>query len=156
MKVKIQLVNKLSFRDCRRIILDSQLAKEFGWTEKTAKHIAKDSKRAKVFAAKLGRKIVGFLVAQPDVLVGEYLKLIVVDANYRSHGVGSKLIAAFEASGFEKYKNIYLLVSSFNKKAQKLYRKLGYKKVGTLSNLIIAGKHEYLMRKTKGPVLKRR
>jgi ribosomal protein S18 acetylase RimI-like enzyme len=45
-----------------------------------------------------------------------------------------------------------MCVSSFNKKAQKLYRRLGYEKVGVLKNFIVNGHDEILLRKTMGPL----
>jgi ribosomal protein S18 acetylase RimI-like enzyme len=45
-----------------------------------------------------------------------------------------------------------MCVSSFNKKAQQLYRRLGYKKIGVLKNFIVPGHDEILLRKTLGPL----
>ena len=47
--------------------------------------------------------------------------------------------------------NVFLCVSSFNKKAKRFYERLGYKRVGILKDFLIKGADEYLLRKTKGP-----
>jgi len=48
--------------------------------------------------------------------------------------------------------NIFTRVSSFNKRAQDLYRRLGYRAVGGLKDYIVAGRSEILLRKTIGPL----
>ncbi len=48
--------------------------------------------------------------------------------------------------------NVFLCVSSFNKKAQNFYQKLGYKKVGVIIDYLVEGYDEILMRKTVGPI----
>jgi ribosomal protein S18 acetylase RimI-like enzyme len=43
-------------------------------------------------------------------------------------------------------------VSDFNREAQGFYTKMGYRKVGELTDFIIAGHAEILLRKTIGPI----
>jgi ribosomal protein S18 acetylase RimI-like enzyme len=43
-------------------------------------------------------------------------------------------------------------VSSFNRDAQRLYERLGYKVVGELTDYIVRGHSEFLLRKTLGPL----
>jgi len=47
--------------------------------------------------------------------------------------------------------NCFLCVSSFNTNAQRLYARLGYQRIGELTDFIIPGAGEILMRKTLGP-----
>ncbi|MBK6494929.1 MAG: hypothetical protein IPG05_07475 [Gemmatimonadetes bacterium] len=46
--------------------------------------------------------------------------------------------------------NVFLCVSSFNPDAERLYRRLGYEVVGTLTDFIVTGHHETLLRKSTG------
>jgi ribosomal protein S18 acetylase RimI-like enzyme len=48
--------------------------------------------------------------------------------------------------------NVFLSVSSFNKRAQKLYERRGYEVVGELKNYIVPGHSEILLRKTIAPL----
>ena len=49
---------------------------------------------------------------------------------------------------FNDAPNVFIYVSSFNKGAQKLYRRLGYRAVGQLKDYIIPRHSEILLRKT--------
>jgi len=48
--------------------------------------------------------------------------------------------------------NIFMCVSSFNQGARRLYQRLGYTVVGELSDYIVQGHSEILLRKTLGPL----
>jgi ribosomal protein S18 acetylase RimI-like enzyme len=45
-----------------------------------------------------------------------------------------------------------MCVSSFNTDAQRLYERLGYQRIGELTDYIVAGQSEILLRKTIGPL----
>jgi RimJ/RimL family protein N-acetyltransferase len=45
-----------------------------------------------------------------------------------------------------------MCVSSFNRRAARLYRRLGYERVGRLRDYVVAGQDEILLRKTLGPL----
>ncbi len=46
--------------------------------------------------------------------------------------------------------NIFMCVSSFNEGARRLYERLGYTVVGELTDYIVQGQSEILLRKTRG------
>lgn len=48
--------------------------------------------------------------------------------------------------------NVFMCVSSFNQDARRLYQRLGYQVVGELTDYIVRGHSEILLRKTVGPV----
>jgi ribosomal protein S18 acetylase RimI-like enzyme len=48
--------------------------------------------------------------------------------------------------------NVFMCVSSFNDAARRLYQRLGYQVVGELTDYIVAGYSEILLRKTTGPL----
>ena len=47
---------------------------------------------------------------------------------------------------------MFLCVSSFNPRARALYERLGYELVRELTDYIVAGHSELLLRKTVGPI----
>jgi ribosomal protein S18 acetylase RimI-like enzyme len=53
---------------------------------------------------------------------------------------------------FSDNPNAFICVSSFNKGARRLYKRLGYEVVGKLKDYIIPGHSEFLLRKTTGPL----
>jgi len=71
--------------------------------------------------------------------------------DFQGQGVGSRLLAAVEERIFARYPNVFICASSFNPRARDLYRHLGYQDVGTLTDYIVAGHDEHLMRKSRGP-----
>jgi ribosomal protein S18 acetylase RimI-like enzyme len=48
--------------------------------------------------------------------------------------------------------NVFMCVSSFNHGARRLYERQGYKVVGELTDYIVEGYSEILLRKTRGPL----
>jgi ribosomal protein S18 acetylase RimI-like enzyme len=73
-----------------------------------------------------------------------YLATLAVRKRYRNKGIGEALVNKFETIGFEKADRVFILVSDFNKQAQKFYRNLGYKKVGNIPDLFKNGISENL------------
>jgi hypothetical protein len=67
-------------------------------------------------------------------------------------GLGTRLIGFAEERIFREWPNVFLCVSSFNPDARRLYERLGYQAIGTLTDYIVAGCDEILMRKTRGPL----
>lgn len=74
-----------------------------------------------------------------------YLSIIAVEYSYRCKGVGKELLKKFEETGFKQADRVFLLVSDFNKKAQSLYSKLGYSKVGKIPDLFKKGVSEHIL-----------
>jgi [ribosomal protein S18]-alanine N-acetyltransferase len=80
-----------------------------------------------------------------------YLQAIVVADNCRGQGIGSALLDFTESRIAQVSPNVFLCVSSFNTDARRLYERRNYELVGTLTNYIVTGHDELLMRKTIGP-----
>ncbi len=55
----------------------------------------------------------------------------------------------FEDISFTHSDKVFLLVSSFNEQAKKLYESIGYKRVGVIDDLYKNGISEYIMMKVK-------
>jgi ribosomal protein S18 acetylase RimI-like enzyme len=108
-----------------------------------------------VFAAFVNEALVGTMVVQTRGAFTGYLKSIAVKPDWRGRKLGKQMMAFIEQEIFSTCANLFLCVSSFNQDAQRFYRKLGYEKVGTLTNYLVEGHDEILMRKSIAPILKR-
>ena len=105
-----------------------------------------------IYAAVVDKEIIGFIILQMEGTFTGYIQTVAVKAGWRNRGLGSRLIAFAEKRIFAEKPNVFMCVSSFNKKAQKFYRRLGYERVGVLRNFIVNGHDEILLRKTIGPL----
>jgi ribosomal-protein-alanine N-acetyltransferase len=83
-----------------------------------------------------------------------YIQALYVAPGFRSRRIGEKLLTFAEKKILKEAKNVFLCVSSFNRRAIRFYKRLGYERVGVLKDFVARGYDEYLMRKTIGPVLK--
>ena len=103
-----------------------------------------------VFVAKdgIGPELAGFILLAPYGFAGSpYINSIAVASHARGRGVGAALLRFAEAH-LAGRGQIFLLVSSFNARAQKFYRREGYECVGELKDYILAGHSELIFRKT--------
>ena len=72
----------------------------------------------------------------------------------RGKGVGRKLLAYCEEKVSAYSPNLFICVSEFNSGALKLYLDFGFKKIGDIPDFVREGYTEYLLRKTRGPLIK--
>ena len=88
--------------------------------------------------------VLGFawLLAQGGFGVGGYLRLIAVAPGSESRGTGRALLAAVEAA--VPTRHLFLLVSDFNRAAQRFYERAGYTQGGALPGLVLAGVDELI------------
>jgi len=110
------------------------------------------NRRKQCFIVRCDGERAGFLVLDLHGPLGGYLQTIGVAPEMRGRGVGSAALRWAEARIFKKHRNCLLCVSSFNRSAQRLYRRAGYAVVGRLRDYVVAGHDEILMRKTLGPL----
>ena len=110
------------------------------------------NQRKQCFVVRCGGERAAFLVLDLHGPLGGYLQTIGVAPGMRGRGVGSATLRWAEARIFKTHRNILLCVSSFNRGAQRLYRRAGYEVVGRLRDYVVAGHDEILMRKTLGPL----
>jgi ribosomal protein S18 acetylase RimI-like enzyme len=106
-------------------------------------------------AAELGAEgaILGFAWIDPRGAFGSapYLKLIAVDENARSAGIGAALLDEFERRAPPKSRALTLLVSDFNEKAIAFYERHGFARAGALPDFAVDGVTEILMIKRRAP-----
>lgn len=104
------------------------------------------------FIVRCGGERAGFLVLDLNGPLGGYIQAIGVAPEKRGAGIGTAALRWAERYIFASHHNVLLCVSSFNRKAARLYRKLGYESIGRLRDCVIAGHDEILLRKTRGPL----
>jgi ribosomal protein S18 acetylase RimI-like enzyme len=110
------------------------------------------SRAKKCFLLRSGGARAGFLILDLHGPLGGYIQAIGVAPEMRGRGVGTAALCWAEARIFQKHRNVLLCVSSFNRGAARLYRRLGYKTIGRLRDYVVAGHDEILLRKTLGPL----
>lgn len=110
------------------------------------------NRRKQCFIVRSGGERAGFLVLDLHGPLGGYIQTIGVAPEWRGRGVGSAALGWAEAHLFKTHRNVLLCVSSFNRGAQRLYRRAGYEVVGRLRDYVVAGHDEILLRKTLGPL----
>ena len=99
-----------------------------------------------------GGEIVGVVVLALRVpLIKGYVCGLAVKPAFRNRGIGTRLLRYGEARIFQESPNVFICVTSFNTNAQRLYARLGYQKIGEITDFAIPGAHEHLLRKTLGP-----
>lgn len=142
-----KLKTKAEARACAQIMATSEpwitLKRTYG---EALKIVANPLREAHVAVSK--GEAIGFIILQMEGTFTGYIQTVAVRADWRGQGLGSRLIAFAEKRIFAEKPNVFMCVSSFNKKAQRLYRRLGYEKVGVLENFIVPGHDEILLRKT--------
>lgn len=74
-----------------------------------------------------------------------YLHIIAVKEEYRSLGIGKRLIGYIEENS--RASKLFLVVADFNPRAKKFYLDYGFKEVGCIPNLYKDGITEYLLMK---------
>jgi len=135
---------------CALIMLSSEPWRTLGRTQKESVDILTDSMNES-YVFYLHDQIVGFAVLIMHGAFVGYIKSIAIAPKWRNRGLGRQAIGLLEKRIFQDHPNVFLCVSSYNKGAQRFYRKLGYDKVGEIPDYLINGHSEWIMRKTKGP-----
>ena len=98
--------------------------------------------------------IAGFVIVMMHGAFVGYIQSVAVREDYRGRGLGTALLEHAERRIFRDQPNVFICVSSFNPAARRLYERLGYRVVGELTDFIIRGQSEILLRKTIGPLQK--
>lgn len=138
-------------RTCAHLMAHSEPWLTLGRGYEVSLRVLQDQTR-EVHLAREGDKIVGFVIlCMTGAFVG-YIQTICIHPDCRGHGLGSKLVAFAEQRILRETPNVFMCVSSFNHDARRLYERLGYRVVGELTDYIVRGHSEILLRKTVGPL----
>lgn len=98
-----------------------------------------------------GDKVAGLAILRQKFLIGDYLELLGIADWAQGRGFGGRLLAHIESLVFARTKNLFACVSEFNQPARRFYARKGYREIGPIPDLLIAGATEILLRKTMGP-----
>jgi len=138
-------------KECARFMADSEPWITLRRTYKDCLRTLKDPSK-EIYLAIVKDEIVGFVIfLMRGPLVG-YIQTVAVKPERRNKGIGSRLLEFAEEKILTRTPNVFMCVSSFNKKAQKLYQRLGYEAIGELKDYIVPGHSEILLRKSIGPI----
>jgi ribosomal protein S18 acetylase RimI-like enzyme len=96
-----------------------------------------------------GERVDGFawVIERGAFARSAYLQLFAVAPERQQCGYGAALLQAAEARAAVVGPDLFLLVSDFNRSAQRFYSRRGYVEVGRLPDFVIAGVAELILRK---------
>jgi ribosomal-protein-alanine N-acetyltransferase len=136
---------------CAHLMARSEPWITLGRTYETSLTIVNDPTR-EVYVARDELGMAGFLIlCMVGPFVG-YIQTVAVQPDRRGQGLGTELIRFAEHRILREFRNVFMCVSSFNLDARRLYAKLGYTVIGELTDYIVQGHSEILLRKTVGPL----
>lgn len=100
----------------------------------------------RAYVCMAGNDAAGFILFIPEPVFarGGYLRAIGVAPEFRSRGIGRKLLSFAEKMTSQRALHLFLCASSFNRQAQAFYESCGYLRVGKLPGIIIPGASEYI------------
>jgi len=104
------------------------------------------------YVAQVDGQFAGFLLLNLHGTFAGYIQTVGLAPAFRGHGFGAQLLAFAEQRILRDHANVFLCVSSFNHAARRFYARLGYHEVGELTDFLVAGHSEFLLRKTTGPI----
>ena len=151
MNVSIQPGTSTTDREaCARMMSSSEpwitLGRDYG----RCVTIVSDPER-ELYVARADADVIGFILLNMQGPFAGYIQTVCVADSARDQGIGSQLVGYAEARIGRVSPNVFLCVSSFNPGATRLYERLGYQLVGTLTDYLIEGYDELLYRKSLGP-----
>ena len=104
------------------------------------------------YVAYRGDRLAGLLILNVKGAFVGYIQTVCAAEEFRGTGVGTALVAFAEERIFREFRNAFICVSDFNHGARRLYERLGFRLVGELTDYVVAGHSELLLRKTVGPL----
>lgn len=135
---------------CARLMSASEPWRTLGRDYEASLAIVSDPTREAYWIGHEG-EWAGFLLLYLRGPFRGYVQTICLRDSFRGRGLGSEVLAWAEERIFRESPNVFLCVSDFNTGALRLYRRLGYEVVGPLTDFLVPGSAELLLRKTRGP-----
>ena len=104
------------------------------------------------YVAYRGDRLAGLVILNLKGGFVGYIQTVCAAPELRGTGVGTALVTFAEERVFREFRNLFICVSDFNHGARRLYERLGFRLVGELTDYVVAGHSELLLRKTRGPL----
>jgi ribosomal protein S18 acetylase RimI-like enzyme len=146
-----RLAGEIETQACARMMAESEPWLTLGRTYEASLAVIQDPSR-EVFVVRDEKGVAGFLIlCMTGAFVG-YIQTICIHPERRGEGLGSRLVEFAEQRILAESPNVFMCVSSFNRDARRLYERLGYRMVGELTDYIVQGHSEILLRKSVGPL----
>jgi ribosomal protein S18 acetylase RimI-like enzyme len=100
------------------------------------------------YAIAVDHEIAGAVSIRTNWLRGPYLQFLGILPPYQNQGIGSSVLNWFESQAREGgAQNLWIAASEFNARALSLYEKHGFHRIATLTDLVVEGSSEILLRK---------
>jgi [ribosomal protein S18]-alanine N-acetyltransferase len=136
---------------CAQLMAESEPWLTLGRSYADSLRIVQDPTR-EVYIARAEAGLAGFLILRMTGAFVGYIQTICIHPARRGRGLGTRLVEFAEHRILEESPNVFLCVSSFNRDAWRLYERLGYQVIGELTDYIVQGHSEILLRKSIGPL----
>ena len=147
----IREVNKDDLEQCAGIIADCLMWDRYERTMDDARTFVNGEfeRGTTIWVYEDKGEVVGFIACIERGMMGEFpfVRSIAVHRDHRGKGVGTKLLAFAEERMFVLKPLLFMMVSDFNVDAQRLYRRLGYIKIGTVPDYKKRSISEYMLMK---------
>lgn len=144
------LADDIEAAECARIMANSEPWLTLGRTYEASLAAVRDPSK-EVHVLVQGSQILGFVILDMRGAFRGFMQTICIHADHRGVGLGTRLLEWAEERVFRESPNFFLCVSSFNERARRLYERRGYAAVGELTEFLVPGHGEILLRKTHGP-----
>ncbi len=146
-KIKVvRIFNEAELTFCADLMLQSEPWSTYRFTFKQCIGVLQGDKK-QVYIAVYENQNVGFVAFHFQGLLRGYIQTLCIKSDFTSKGIGTFLLEFCEKKILKKFPNVFLCVSSFNTQAQKLYYRLGYKKIGELKDHVVEGYDEFILQK---------
>ncbi len=151
MEINIIRAKEKYREDCIQALSNSELSRVYFSNEEHRRNAIEEAlTKGELYVAVNGvEEGLGFLWYIPNGAFHSfpYLHVIAVKEQYRSCGIGRKLLDFFEAMVAQTSNKAFLVVADFNPRAKQLYERIGYQEIGIIPDLYRPGVNECLMMK---------
>ena len=155
-QLRIYPVSSVSAEECESLMAGNEPWATLGYTASDFLNISRGSQAHENIKAELNGETIGLSCFKLGFMRGAFMSLIVVRRDHRASGVGTLLMDFVEASIFARTQNVFSSFASFNRDAQRFFRRRGYTRVGRIKQLLVPEHDEILIRKCRADLVTRR
>lgn len=136
---------------CAQIMCATSPWTRYGFSREQCRK-AFEGEGREVYVLESASSLQGFIILQMQGTFKGYIQTLCVDPASRAKGRGTALLQFAENRIRQVSPNLFICVSDFNTEAARLYFRFGFEKIGELRDFLKPGIHEWLLRKSAGPV----